>query len=203
MSTTHSYERTRFLTSATGLHDLPPDNALEVAFAGRSNSGKSSALNAITARKALARTSKTPGRTRLINVFEVLPGRHLVDLPGYGYAKVAAKVQQHWGEMLAALLMGRGSLQGLVLLMDVRHPLTDLDQQMLFCCRSRRLPVHILLTKADKLSRGRAATVLQSVRERVRSENYAATAQLFSAPARLGVEGARQQLDSWLQIANL
>jgi GTP-binding protein len=200
MRTSNHYARTRFLTSATGLHDLPPDDALEVAFAGRSNSGKSSALNVITDRKTLARTSKTPGRTRLVNVFEVFPGRHLVDLPGYGYAKVAAKVQRHWGDMLDAVLRGRGSLQGMMLLMDVRHPLTDLDQQMLVWCRSSHLPVHILLTKSDKLSRGKASGVLQSVRAWAQREDHAATAQLFSASARLGVDEARQQLDRWLQL---
>jgi GTP-binding protein len=200
MAPKNRYRQTRFLTSAHGLEDLPPDNVLEVAFAGRSNCGKSSALNAIVARKALARTSRTPGRTQLINLFEVTVGRHLVDLPGYGYAKVPARVQRHWQHTLEAFLSTRESLQGLVLLMDARHPMTALDQQMLEWSRYRRLPVHVLLTKSDKLSRGKASAVLQSVRRSLRSADDLASVQLFAAPSRLGVEEVCRLLDRWLQM---
>ena len=128
----------------------PPDAGYEVAFAGRSNAGKSSALNALTQRKSLARTSKTPGRTQHLVFFELDGERRLVDLPGYGYAKVPEKVRRHWGLAMETYLSGRESLRGLVLMMDVRHPLTDFDKQMLQWCQHAGMPVHILLTKADK-----------------------------------------------------
>ena len=141
------YHRARYLTSAPRLRDAPPDNGHEVAFAGRSNAGKSSAINAITRQKNLARTSKTPGRTQLLNFFELDTGRRLVDLPGYGYAKVPEAVQRQWGDAMAEYVNQRHSLRGLFLLMDIRHPLTEVDLQMLAWCRHRRMPAHIALTR--------------------------------------------------------
>lgn len=192
------YQQARFLTGAAEARRLPPDTGSEVAFAGRSNAGKSSAINALCGQRALARTSKTPGRTQLINCFSLPEGRRLVDLPGYGYAKVPEAVRRRWGTMIEGYLRGRGSLAGLVLVMDARHPLTDHDQQMLTWCRARGLPVHVLLTKADKLKRGAAANTLLAVRRRLAELAMDATAQLFSALDRRGLEEAWARLDGWL-----
>lgn len=194
----HRYQHLRFFTSAHELRQLPPDNGREVAFAGRSNAGKSSALNAIAEQRTLARTSKTPGRTQLINYFEVTPERYLVDLPGYGYAKVPEALRQHWRTTLSRYFVERQALCGLVMLMDIRHPLTDLDRQMLDWCSHRQLPAHVLLTKADKLKRGPALAVLQQVQRTLRSAYPLASAQLFSVPAHIGIDEARAQLDAWL-----
>ena len=136
---------------------LPPDTGAEVSVSGRSNAGKSSAINVITGRKGLARTSKAPGATRLINFFELEPGRRLVDLPGYGFAKVPGAMREHWGELISAYFKRRESLRGAIVVMDVRHPLTANDRDMLAVALSRNVPVHVLLTKADKLGRGRGA----------------------------------------------
>ncbi|MEY2920618.1 MAG: hypothetical protein RL261_1923, partial [Pseudomonadota bacterium] len=149
-----AYPEVRFLTSANKLGQVPQDAGAEVAVAGRSNAGKSSAINAITQRKGLARTSKSPGATRLLNFFELQSGRRLVDLPGYGFAKVAGSMRAHWGTLLTGYFGKRESLRGTIVVMDVRHPLTDHDQAMLELAMTRNLPVHILLTKADKLGRG-------------------------------------------------
>jgi len=151
---TFNYNRIEFLKSANDKKQLPPDIGAEVAFGGRSNAGKSSALNAITGFKRLARTSKTPGRTQLINFFQLDPQRRLVDLPGYGYAKVPDAIKFHWEKILSEYIMQRQSLKGIVLLMDIRHPLKPLDWQMIEWGLSQQLPLHILLTKADKLKRG-------------------------------------------------
>jgi len=177
----------------------PPDAGYEVAFAGRSNSGKSSALNALTQRKSLARTSKTPGRTQHLVFFELDDERRLVDLPGYGYAKVPEKVRRHWGLAMETYLSGRESLRGLVLMMDVRHPLTDFDTQMLRWCQHANMPVHILLTKADKLKRGPAMSSLLKVQKTL-AEQHNVSVQLFSALKHTGVEQARAVLDSWLAL---
>jgi GTP-binding protein len=191
------YRQTRFLKSARLPRDYPPDAGLEVAFAGRSNAGKSSALNVLVDQKSLARTSKTPGRTQLINFFSVDDDRRLVDLPGYGYAKVALEIKRRWQQEMAAYLERRESLAGLVLLMDVRHPLTDYDREMLGWCAHRALPVHVLLTKADKLKRGPAEATRLQVRRVLESLHPAATVQLFSALKRSGLETALAQLDAW------
>lgn len=167
---------------------------MEIAFAGRSNAGKSSALNAITGRKALARTSKTPGRTQLVNFFSLDGERRLVDLPGYGYAKVPEAMRRHWRELMESYFVERRSLVGLVLVMDCRHPLTDFDQQMLAWSNANHCPVHILLTKADKLSRGAGSATLHKVRKAV-GEN--ASVQLFSATKKTGLEQARDQLGAF------
>ena len=194
------FRQVSFLTSANQLSQLPPDEGLEVAFAGRSNAGKSSALNALTDQRSLARTSKTPGRTQLINFFVLDEQRRLVDLPGYGYAKVPEAVKRHWQQVLADYLQVRHCLRGLVLLMDIRHPLKDFDRQMLDWCNHRRMPVHILLTKADKLKRGPAGNTLQQVRKTLKAEYPLATVQLFSSLDKQGVEQAREKLAEWLEI---
>jgi GTP-binding protein len=175
---------------------LPPDTGAEVAVAGRSNAGKSSAINAITQRKGLARTSKTPGATRLINFFELDAGRRLVDLPGYGYAKVSGAMREHWGSLLESYFAKRDTLQGTIIVMDVRHPLTDIDREMLELASGRDKPVHILLTKADKLGRGAGANALQAVRRQL--PKHGVSAQLFSALNGDGVQEARGTLEKLL-----
>jgi GTP-binding protein len=192
-----AYTHVRFVTSANKLAQLPPDTGAEVAVAGRSNAGKSSAINAITQRKGLARTSKSPGATRLINFFELEPQRRLVDLPGYGFAKVSGDMRAHWGELLQGYFAKRESLRGSVVVMDVRHPLTDHDWSMLELASTRGLPVHVLLTKADKLGRGAAANALQLVRRQL-PRHAEITAQLFSAHAGTGVAEARAALEKLL-----
>ena len=187
-----------FLTSSWQPHQFPPDEGAEVAFAGRSNAGKSSALNAITGRKDLARTSKTPGRTQLINFFSMNAGRRLADLPGYGYAKVPEKMRQHWRELMSKYVETRQSLAGLVIVMDARRPLTDFDIQMIEWSQANGLDVHLLLTKADKLSRGESISTLRAVRDAV---NEVATAQLFSAVAKTGVDEARGRVIGMLAEA--
>lgn len=198
---THAANRYRavsFINSVNEFGQLPPDAGREAAFAGRSNAGKSSALNLLASQRQLARVSKTPGRTQMINFFLVEPDRYLVDLPGYGYAQVPEAIRRHWGALLARYLRERIALRGLLLLMDIRHPLTTLDRQMLDCCVARELPVHILLTKADKLSRGAAQSALQQVRKGLQTEYRQTTVQLFSAKTRYGVEEAHARLDEWL-----
>ena len=207
MSTPHdspvprlNYPTARFMISAPTLALCPDDTGAEVAFAGRSNAGKSSAINALTQQNALARTSRTPGRTQLINFFTVMndESRRLVDLPGYGYAKVPEAVKIEWQKHLSAYLRGRFSLRGLVLLMDVRHPLTEFDQMMLDYADQRGKPVHILLTKADKLKRGPASAALQKVRSRLKEWEDLVSVQLFSSLKRDGVDTLSQKLDQWL-----
>ena len=195
------YHAAKYLLSAPDLRRCPPDEGGEVAFAGRSNAGKSSALNAITGQKSLARTSKTPGRTQLINFFGIDDQVRLVDLPGYGFAKVPEAMKRRWQQALGEYLEGRQSLRGLVLLMDCRHPLTDFDHQMLTWAAHTGLPVHILLTKADKLKRGAASTALLQVRKQLPELHPDATVQLFSALKLSGVDEARKQLDDWLGFA--
>lgn len=194
------FRQALFLTSANKISQLPPDEGAEVAFAGRSNAGKSSALNAITDNRSLAKTSKTPGRTQLINFFSLDETHHLVDLPGYGYAKVPMSVKLHWQQVLSAYLQQRQCLRGLVLLMDVRHPLKEFDYQMLDWCRQQQMPVHVLLTKADKLKRGAASATLQKVKKALRDEYPQASVQLFSAQDKQGLELAHQRLIEWLGL---
>ncbi len=192
------YQAVKFFNSINSFEQLPPDIGQEVAFAGRSNAGKSSALNLLTGQRQLARVSKTPGRTQMINFFQVETERYLVDLPGYGYARVPEAIRRHWGELLERYLRERIALRGLLLMMDIRHPLTELDQRMLDCCAARVLPTHILLTKADKFSRGAAKTALQQVQKTLQNEYPSAIAQLFSAQTGQGVDEACQRLDEWL-----
>jgi GTP-binding protein len=190
------YPHTKFLRSAASPGDFPGDCGVEIAFAGRSNCGKSSAINAITGRHGLARTSKTPGRTQLINFFEQAPERRLVDLPGYGYARVSAATRRGWGELIGAYFAGRKSLRGVVLIMDARHPLKDLDRQMLEHARTGGRRVHVLLSKADKLTRAQSAATLARVR---RELGAAGSVQLFSALSGLGVEEARACVSTLLE----
>ena len=196
------YRQARFLLSAAEPRQLPADSGVEVAFAGRSNAGKSSALNAITDQKRLARVSKTPGRTQQINVFPIgaaeSPAR-LIDLPGYGYAKAPPALRAHWEQALPGYLETRRSLRGLMLIVDVRRALGPLDAQMLRWCAAADLPVHILLSKADKQGRGAGAATLRSLRRAAQAICPGSSAQLFSAPTRAGVDAARAQLDRWLQ----
>lgn len=207
MSTPHdspvprlNYPTASFIISAPTLALCPDDTGAEVAFAGRSNAGKSSAINALTQQNALARTSRTPGRTQLINFFSVMndESRRLVDLPGYGYAKVPESVKLEWQKHLAEYLRNRFSLRGLVLLMDVRHPLTEFDQMMLDYADQRGMPVHILLTKADKLKKGPASASLQKVRSRLKEWEDLVSVQLFSSLKRDGVDTLSQKLNQWL-----
>ncbi|MCW4151962.1 ribosome biogenesis GTP-binding protein YihA/YsxC [Halomonas sp. 18H] len=196
-----NYQAARFLTSAPTLAKCPSDTGAEVAFAGRSNAGKSSAINVMTRQKALARTSKTPGRTQLINFFTLGDDteRRLVDLPGYGFAKVPDAVKMEWQRHLSDYLQRRTSLRGLVLLMDVRHPLTEFDQTMLGWADEQDMPVHILLTKADKLKSGAAKNALQQVRSQLREWEDLVSIQLFSSLKKQGIEELHSRLDDWLQ----
>lgn len=194
-------QKAQFLISATRLDQCPTDEGLEIAFVGRSNSGKSSALNCLT-KANLARTSKTPGRTQLLNFFSLDEQRRLVDLPGYGYAKVPMPLKQHWQKHLNSYLSNRKSLVGVVLLMDIRHPLTPFDQMMLDWAQSNQMPVHILLTKADKLTYGAGRTaLLKTQKELIEKWGSTASIQLFSATKRLGLDEAYQQLAQWLEIS--
>lgn len=188
-----------FVTAAHRLVQLPPDEGAEVAVAGRSNAGKSSALNAITGKAALARVSKTPGRTQQLVVFDLEPGRRLVDLPGYGYAAVPVTLREHWGTELRRYFETRAALRGLVIAMDIRHPLRDGDRAMIALAAARGLPVHVLLTKADKLGRGAASAQLAAVRKGLfEMAGDLATVQLFSSPKRTGVDEARRRIIDWL-----
>jgi GTP-binding protein len=190
-----AYPEVKFVTSANRVAQLPPDTGAEVSVSGRSNAGKSSAINVITGRKGLARTSKAPGATRLINFFELEPGRRLVDLPGYGFAKVPGAMREHWGELISAYFKRRESLRGAIVVMDVRHPLTANDRDMLAVALSRNVPVHVLLTKADKLGRGAARQALAGF---LRDAGKGVTAQLFSALNGEGLEEARRVLERML-----
>lgn len=198
--TNKSFPTTTFLTSAAKLSQLPEDAGAEVAFVGRSNAGKSSALNTITGVRGLARTSKTPGCTQLINLFTLDEQHRLVDLPGYGYAKVAIAVKNRWQQTLARYLEERQSLRGLILLMDIRHPLREFDQRMLEWATQRLLPVHVLLTKSDKLSRSAAAQTLQQVTATLRDSPMPITVQLFSSLNRQGLAEARALVLHWLAV---
>ena len=187
------FARARFLLSAADGHQLPRDEAAEIAFAGRSNAGKSSALNALCGMKQLARVSKTPGRTQLINLFDLpgepFDGARLVDLPGYGFAQVPEAMRQQWRKLVGGYVAGRANLRGVVVVMDIRHPLTDIDRQMLEWAEAHGRRVHVLLTKADKLSFGAARQVLLKVQAELGER---AGVQLFSAQAKLGVDEARE-----------
>jgi GTP-binding protein len=193
------YSKAVFLKSAVRVEHLPEDLGYEVAFAGRSNAGKSSALNCLTGIKNLARTSKTPGRTQCINLFTLDEVRRLVDLPGYGYAKVPLQVKLEWQKNLSHYLEIRQSLKGLILLMDIRHPLKDLDQTMVDWALNRQLPVHILLTKADKLSRAAVKNTLLQVRRHYELASHLVSVQAFSALKREGVDELIKQLNQWME----
>ncbi|MDX1587643.1 MAG: ribosome biogenesis GTP-binding protein YihA/YsxC [Oleiphilaceae bacterium] len=194
-----AFNSARFLTSAAALSQCPADTGAEVAFAGRSNAGKSSALNTLTRNGKLARTSKTPGRTRLINFFTLSqPDRRLVDLPGYGYAKVSHSMQEEWRRHLDDYMSRRRSLRGLTLIMDIRHPLTEFDNMMVQWCEHRQLPMLILLTKADKLKKNPAQQQLLKVRQALREFPMVQQVTAFSSLKQTGLEEARQRIGQWL-----
>ncbi|WP_372965198.1 ribosome biogenesis GTP-binding protein YihA/YsxC [Marinobacter sp.] len=195
-----SFNSARFLISASRLDECPPDYGAEVAFAGRSNAGKSSALNAITVNGKLARTSKTPGRTRLINFFSLnRENMHLVDLPGYGYAKVSRDMKDDWQKHLGRYLNERRCLRGLVLVMDIRHPLTEFDQMMVDWCEHNKLPLMILATKADKFKYGQAKTAMLGIASKLKKYECVEHLIMFSATSKLGLDECRAALTNWLE----
>lgn len=197
MTKSYNYLITHFVTSVPDIRHLTIDSGIEIAFAGRSNAGKSSALNTLTNQKKLARTSKTSGRTQLINLFEVEPGIRLVDLPGYGYAEVPEELKRKWQRALGEYLQKRDSLKGLVLLMDIRHPMKDLDQQMVQWAVDVYIPVLVLLTKADKLASGARKAQLNQVREAALAFMGDVEVETFSSPKKQGVDKLQQKLDAW------
>lgn len=196
MTQANPFRQARYLLSAHHLRQLPPDSGTEVAIAGRSNAGKSSAINMLTGQKSLARTSKTPGRTQQIVIFELDADRRIADLPGYGYAKVPQSLREHWRKVMQAYFESRRSLKGVVLVMDIRHPMKPFDQQMLAWCEASNLPCHVLLTKADKLKRGPALDALRSIRRQL---SPGASAQVFSAKNRDGLEELVARLSDWFR----
>jgi len=196
------YQQAKFLQSASTIETLPPELGFEVAFAGRSNAGKSSTLNKLCQQKSLARTSKTPGRTQLINFFALPDGRFLVDLPGYGYAKVPDKVKKEWQQFIESYLTNRFPLCGLVIVMDIRRPMLDYDLNMLAWTNTRDLPVHVVLNKSDKLKHGQVKAMLLKTQKQLKEINQEYTIQIFSALKGIGVKELEDQLDSWLNIKN-
>ena len=193
------YVNASFIGSADSLSQCPPDHGQEVAFAGRSNVGKSSVINTLCGQNKLARISKVPGRTQLLNFFSITDAIRLVDLPGYGYARVSEKMRQHWGRLLEAYLSRRKSLVGLVLVMDIRNPMKPPDLQLLQWCNAAGLPVCILLNKSDKLSRGAGVNVLRDIERQV-SEDTVSAIGLFSVLNGTGVDMLRAQLDTWFGL---
>jgi GTP-binding protein len=189
------YHQAKFINSSPHLKDCPADQGREVAFAGRSNAGKSSAINTLTNQNSLARISKTPGRTQMLNFFSINEHFRFVDLPGYGYAKVPEAVKQQWHTLMETYLSKRQSLCGIILVMDVRHPLTDFDWQMIEWCRHQNLALHILLTKADKLTYGAAKTTLLQVKKQLVDDDLSVTIQLFSALKKTGIDDVHEALD--------
>lgn len=203
MAAPNPFARAQYLLAAHNYRQLPPDGGFEVAFAGRSNAGKSSALNALCQQNALARVSKTPGRTQQLVYFGLPPheNKYLVDLPGYGYAKVPQDLQAHWQAFLDGYFGSRDALRGLVVVMDVRHPLKDYDRQMLGYAMRRGLPAHVILTKSDKLGRGAAGNTLQAVRmELSRAFADSVSVQLFSGESKQGVDELRAVVAGWLGL---
>jgi GTP-binding protein len=195
------YQQTRFILGTPDCRHAPADLGQEVAFAGRSNAGKSSALNVLTEQRSLARISKAPGRTREINFFQVRGACRLVDLPGYGYARVSKSVKDQWQRNISNYLETRESLCGVILLMDVRHALKDVDKQVLGWCHAAGLLTHVLLTKSDKLKRGPANAALFQTRKALPAVHPESSVQLFSAHTREGVDTLQQVLDQWLGLA--
>jgi len=201
-SYTLDFSQTTFAKSASNLSHAPSDVGIEVAFVGRSNAGKSSAINAITQRNGLARASKIPGRTQLMNFFQIDADRRLVDLPGYGYAKVPQKVHQQIEQLLSDYLHYRQCLQGLIMLMDIRHPLMPSDKQFISFAVQQELLVHILLTKSDKLSRGASQKALLATQHAL-SAYTGVSAQTFSALRQWGIEEARAKLTDWFKFETI
>ncbi|TQV89135.1 ribosome biogenesis GTP-binding protein YihA/YsxC [Aliikangiella coralliicola] len=192
----------RYLMGAAKLSQLPPDQGVEVALAGRSNAGKSTALNAITDQKNLAKTSKTPGRTQLINLFRLDDDSRITDLPGYGFAKVSKDIKEQWQTTLSTYLQERLCLQALVVFMDIRHPLKETDKQMIQWAVSADLPVHVVLSKADKLKSGARKTALLSVNKHLARISEKITSQIFSATHKIGLEELINKLKVWYGFVN-
>ena len=193
------YRQAHFLISAGNAEQFP-QQGIEVAFAGRSNAGKSSAINALCDNKSLARTSKTPGRTRLVNFFELDENRRLVDLPGYGFAKVPVAIKNEWEKLMIHYLSDQQALNGLVVIMDIRHPLNDYDWQMLQWCDHFDLPAHVLLTKADKIKRGAQQNSKLQTQKKLKEANIDASVQTFSALKKTGLDELVVKLNSWLEL---
>lgn len=193
------FQKARFLTTAAQWKDLP-ETRLEVAFAGRSNAGKSTAINTLVNQKRLAYASKTPGRTQQINFFQVEESGTLVDLPGYGYAEVPLAVKRHWQAFLSRYLADRQVLFGLVVLMDIRHPLTELDQQLLSWYQARQTPLLVLLSKADKLSRSEQFQTTQAVKKDINWDEDRVKVLAFSSVTRQGLMEARSCLMGWMGV---
>ena len=196
MKKTNPFRIATYVLNAPELKQLPSDQGIEVAIAGRSNAGKSSAINALTDQKSLARTSKTPGRTQQIVIFKLDDNRRIADLPGYGYARVPLKLKEHWRNVMARYFKTRKCLRGVVLVMDIRHPMREYDQQMLGWCESVGIPCHVLLTKADKLKRGPAQSTLLKVR---RDLPDIASVQVFSSTNKEGLSELVDKLSDWYE----
>jgi GTP-binding protein len=199
-------QKAKFITSANHINELPEDDGLEIAFAGRSNAGKSSAINSLSRQNRLAYVSKQPGRTQLVNFFEIEERKYLVDLPGYGYAKVPESMRKHWQKTLPTYLQQRQSLVGLVIVMDIRNPMTSLDINMLDWFAPRQKPIHVLLTKCDKLSKDKQNRTLFSVQKELENQwstfyQTPCTAQLFSSLKKIGLEEADGVLETWLSFS--
>lgn len=202
-STAIHLSKATFTLSAPDIRRLPADSGIEVAFAGRSNAGKSSALNTLTNQRSLARTSKTPGRTQLINIFEIAENKRLVDLPGYGFAKVPMEMKKKWQKALGEYLEKRECLKGLVILMDIRHPLKDLDMDLIQWAADGDLPVLALLTKSDKLSQGKVSAQVLAVKKELAKLNADIKVQAFSSLKRSGSEQADKVICEWFQDENM
>lgn len=194
------FRKAQFQISAAKLSQCPEDEGIEVAFAGRSNAGKSSALNTLTDQKSLARTSKTPGRTQLINFFSLDEQRRFVDLPGYGYAKVSESIKASWQSALGEYIEQRQALKGLILLMDIRHPLKSLDEMILHYAIEREIPVHLLLTKSDKVKQQAKFKAVREVKQRYELAQHLVSVQAFSSLKKHGVAECYQVLEEWFQL---
>lgn len=193
------FSNCEFLISAYKTHQLPDDDGMEIAFAGRSNSGKSTTINALTNHKGLAKVSRTPGRTQLFNCFEFKPNKRLVDLPGYGYAKVPIKMKKHWEKEIDSYLMNRKSLIGVVIIMDIRHPMKVFDEQMLTWADQSGLHSHVLLNKADKLNNNDTKKTLMRVKKEIAKFSLSTTCQTFSALRRTGADELSQVVTPWFK----
>ena len=195
------YQQATFIMSAPSINQAPEDTGHEIAFAGRSNAGKSSTINSLTQQKSLARISKTPGRTQLLNFFQLTETNRFVDLPGFGFAKVPLAVKKDWHKMIETYLLERQSLSGIVLVMDIRHPLTDFDWQMITWCQHSNLPLHILLNKCDKMKYGASKNALMHVEKQLKDSATSVTIQLFSSLKKIGIQELQDTLDIWLSLS--
>lgn len=196
----HYYRQAKFLISAAAPKQFPKGESIEVAFVGRSNAGKSSSINTLCDNKGLAKISRTPGRTRLVNYFEIDEKRRLVDLPGYGFAKVPKPIKEEWQKLMGQYLEQEGVIRGLVVIMDIRHPMKDFDLQMLDWCQHFNISAHVLLTKADKLKRGPAQATLLKCRKFLKEEGFDATIQTFSSLKKTGLDELVNKLNGWMDL---